>query len=291
MLDEACPKCGKPLATRLGKRGSFVGCTAYPECDYTRSTTGEIDPAEARRDLGNDPVTNMPVLLLRGPYGYYVQLGEVVEGEKKKPRRMSWPKEVLPENADLAAALKLLELPKELGNHPESGKKVIVNIGRFGPYIGHEGKFKSIPKTESVFTIALDRAVVLLAEARTSNTVLRELGVHPEDNKPIDVCNGRYGPYVRHGKVNATLPKDISPEEITLEEALPLLAARVAKGPVVSKKKVVAKKTTVVKKELVTKKPAVKKSPAIKKEPSSKKVTTVTKKTVSKKKVVAKKAA
>jgi DNA topoisomerase-1 len=133
LMDEACPKCGKPLATRLGKRGSFVGCTAYPECDYTRSTTGEISPEDARKELGNDPETNLPVLLLRGPYGYYVQLGEVEEGAKKKPRRMSWPKEVLPENADLAAALKLLELPKEIGLHPESGKKVIVNIGRFGP--------------------------------------------------------------------------------------------------------------------------------------------------------------
>ena len=123
LLDEACPKCGKPLSTRLGKRGSFIGCTAYPECDYTRSTTGEIDPAEARKELGEDPESKLPVLLLKGPYGYYVQLGEVVEGAKKKPRRMSWPKEVPPENADLPTALKLLELPKELGDHPETGKK------------------------------------------------------------------------------------------------------------------------------------------------------------------------
>ena len=288
LLDEACPKCGKPLSTRLGKRGSFIGCTAYPECDYTRSTTGEIDPKDARRELGNDPVTNIPVLLLRGPYGYYVQLGEVEEGAKKKPRRMSWPKEVLPENADLPAALKLLELPKEIGNHPESGKKVIVNIGRFGPYIGHDGKFKSIPKSESVFTITLDRAVELLAEARTSNTVLRELGPHPEDKKPVDVCNGRYGPYVRHGKINATLPKDVSPDEITLEEALPLLAARVAKGPV-SKKRVAAKKPAGTKKEVVAKKEtATKKKPAVKKTVAEVKVPAVKKKPVAKKKVIKK---
>ena len=280
LLDEACPKCGKPLSTRLGKRGSFVGCTAYPECDYTRSTSGEIDPAEARKELGADPVTNLPVLLLRGPYGYYVQLGEVEEGAKKKPRRMSWPKEVPPENAELATALKLLELPKEIGLHPESGKKVIVNIGRFGPYIGHDSKFKSIPKTESVFTITLDRAVELLAEARTSNTVLRELGEHPEDKKPVDVCNGRYGPYVRHGKVNATLPKDVSPDEITLEEALPLLAARVAKGPV-SKKRAPAKKvseTASEKKTTKKKTAAVKDSSKVKKAVSTKKIVT-TKKT------------
>lgn len=208
---------------------------------------------------------------------------------------MSWPKEVPPENADLAAALKLLELPKELGNHPETGKKVIVNIGRFGPYVGHDGKFKSIPKTESVFTIELDRAVALLAEARTSNTVLRELGVHPEDKKPIDVCNGRYGPYVRHGKVNATLPKDVSPDEVTLEEALLLLAARVAKGPV-SKKKVVAKNAAAAKKEPAEKKEAKvkktavsKKTPAVKKPTATKKTTTVKKVAAVKKVATAKK--
>lgn len=252
LLDEACPKCGKPLSTRLGKRGSFIGCTAYPECDYTRSTSGEIDPADARKELGTDPVSHLPVLLLRGPYGYYVQLGEVEEGAKKKPKRISWPKEVLPADADIAAALQLLELPKEIGVHPESGKKVIVNIGRFGPYIGHEGKFKSIPKSDSIFTISLDRAVALLAEARTSNTVLRVLGEHPDDKKPVDVCNGRYGPYVRHNKVNATLPKDVSPDEISFEDALVLLSARVAKGPA-TKKRAVSSKASTAKKGAVKK--------------------------------------
>lgn len=280
LLDEACPKCGKPLATRLGKRGSFIGCTAYPECDYTRNTSGEIDPADARKELGIDPTSKLPVLLLRGPYGYYVQLGEVEEGAKKKPKRISWPKEISPADADLPAALQLLELPKEIGEHPDSGKKVIVNIGRFGPYIGHDGKFKSIPKSDNIFTIGLDRAVALLAEARTSNTVLRELGDHPEDKKPVDVCNGRYGPYVRHGKVNATLPKDISPDEITIEEALTLLAARVAKGPV-SKVRASSKKSPATKK---TSKVAVKK--VADKEVKS----AVTKKKVpAKKKVAAKK--
>jgi DNA topoisomerase-1 len=139
-----------------------------------------------------------------------------------------------------------------------------------------------------------------LAEARTSNTVLRELGVHPADNKPVDVCNGRYGPYVRHGKVNATLPKDISPDEITLEEALPLLAAREAKGPV-SKKKAVAKKAVATKKEPAAKKPALKKaaavkkaaaakkSPAVKTEPDAKKAATAKKKAPAKKKAAVKK--
>jgi DNA topoisomerase-1 len=280
LLDELCPKCGKPLNKRLGKRGSFIGCTGYPECDYTRNLTGEADAGEVRKELGSDPASKLPVLLLRGPYGYYIQLGEVEEGAKKKPKRISWPKELPLETADLAAALKLLELPKELGDHPETGKKVIVNIGRFGPYIGHDGKFKSVPKSDSVFTIQMDRAVALLAEARTSNTVLRELGVHPDDQKPVDVCSGRYGPYVRHGKVNATLPKDTTPEEITLEEGLALLAARVAKGPVV-------KKGAARKKPAAEKKPATKKAPAAKKGPAAKKP--AVKKPVAKKKASPKK--
>ena len=181
------------------------------------------------------------MLLLRGPYGHYVQLGEVVEGEKAKPKRVSWPKEMPLEQADLASALKLLALPRELGAHPESGKKVIVNIGRFGPYIGHDGKFKSIPRTDSIFDITLARAVELLAQARDGNTVLRVLGDHPDDKASVEICSGRYGPYARHGKINATLPKGVSPDDITLEEALELIAAKAAKGP--TSKKPAAKTT------------------------------------------------
>ncbi|MDO8312366.1 MAG: DNA topoisomerase, partial [Sideroxyarcus sp.] len=231
ILEEACPKCGKPLSKRLGKRGSFIGCTGYPECDFTRNLGGEEDAGEARKELGAHPETQQTVLLLRGPYGHYVQLGEVEEGAKTKPKRVSWPKELPLESADLGAALKLLSLPRELGLHPESGKKVIVNIGRFGPYIGHDGKFKSIPRSDSIFDIGLDRAVELLAQAKTGgNTVLRTLGEHPDDKAPVEICSGRYGPYARHGKVNATLPKDVTPEAVTLEEALELIAAKAAKG-------------------------------------------------------------
>lgn len=255
ILEETCPKCGKPLSKRLGKRGSFIGCTGYPECDFTRSLGDEEDTGEARKELGMHPDSNQAVLLLRGPYGPYVQLGEQEEGVKTKPKRVSWPKELPLEQADLAAALKLLSLPREVGTHPESGKKVIVNIGRFGPYIGHDGKFKSIPRTDSIFDIGLERAVELLAQAKTGGaTVLRAVGEHPDDKAPIEVCSGRYGPYVRHGKINATLPKDVTPEAVTLEEALELIAARAAKaGPSKAKatkkpatKKVTAKKTTKV---------------------------------------------
>ena len=254
ILEEACPKCGKPLSKRLGKRGSFIGCTGYPECDYTRNLGGEEDAGEARKELGEHPETEQGVLLLRGPYGYYVQLGEVIEGEKAKPKRVSWPRELPLEQADLATALKLLSLPRELGAHPESGKKVIVNIGRFGPYIGHDGKFKSIPKADSIFDIGLDRAVELLAQAKAGNTVLRTLGEHPDDKSPIEICSGRYGPYARHGKVNATLPKDISPDDMTLEQALELIAAKAAKGG--------TGKTKAAKKPAAAKTAAAKKAPA-----------------------------
>ncbi|MBI3903911.1 MAG: type I DNA topoisomerase [Nitrosomonadales bacterium] len=282
VLEEACPKCGKPLSKRLGKRGNFIGCTGYPECDYTRNLGGEDDASEARKELGAHPDTRQAVLLLRGPYGHYVQLGEVIEGEKTKPKRVSWPKELPLEQAELSTALKLLSLPRELGIHPESGKKVIVNIGRFGPYIGHDGKFKSVPRSDSIFDIQLGRAVELLAQAKAGNTVLRTLGEHPDDKAPVEVCSGRYGPYVRHGKVNATLPKNATPDEITLEEGLVLLAARVAKGPV-------AKKTVARKKPAAEKKSAPKKASATKKEPGPKNA--AIKKSAAKKKAPAKKPA
>ncbi|MGB8517450.1 MAG: type I DNA topoisomerase [Gallionella sp.] len=244
LLDEACPECGKPLAKKLSRYGSFISCTDYPTCKYKRSLSGETaDDPSARIELGSHPETQQAVLLLRGPYGQYVQLGEVIEGEKTKPKRVSWPKEMPAEEANLASALKLLSLPRDLGLHPETNKKVIVNIGRFGPYIGHDGKFKSIPRSDSIFDVGLDRAVELLAQARDNNTVLRVLGDHPDDKASVEICSGRYGPYARHGKVNATLPKDISPDEITLEEALELIAAKAAKGDT-GKSKPVKKTTT-----------------------------------------------
>jgi DNA topoisomerase I len=241
LLDEACPECGKPLAKKLSRYGSFISCTNYPECKYKRSLSGESqDDATARVELGEYPDTKQAVLLLRGPYGHYVQLGEVIEGEKVKPKRVSWPKEMPLDQADLASALKLLALPRELGMHPETNKKIIVNIGRFGPYIGHDGKFKSIPRSDNIFEIELARAVELLSQARDGNTVLRTLGDHPDDKASVEICSGRYGPYARHGKINATLPKGLSPDDITLEEALELIAAKVAKGP--APKKAGAKK-------------------------------------------------
>jgi len=231
LLDETCPECGKQLAKKLSRYGSFISCTDYPVCKYKRSINSEsADDAATRVELGVHPDSQQPILLLRGPYGHYVQLGEVIEGEKAKPKRISWPKDIPVDSADLANALKLLSLPRDLGLHPNTHKKLIVNIGRFGPYIGHDGKFKSIPRSDSIFDISLVRAVELLAQAKDSNTVLRVLGDHPDDKASVEICSGRYGPYARHGKINATLPKDISPDDITLSEALELIAAKAAKG-------------------------------------------------------------
>jgi len=283
LIDEACPECGKPLAKKLSRYGSFISCTNYPECKYKRSISGEAqDDASARQELGTHPDTQQTVLLLRGPYGHYVQLGEVVEGEKAKPKRVSWPKEMPLEQADLAGALKLLSLPRELGLHPVSGKKVIANIGRFGPYIGHDGKFKSIPHADSIFDISLDRAVELLAQAREGNTVLRVLGDHPDDKTSVEICSGRYGPYARHGKINATLPKDVSPDAITLEEALELIAAKAAKGS--GKTKEPAAKITKAKAAAKTAIKAAK--PATKKVAAGKVTKPATKKVVAAKKTV-----
>jgi len=229
VLEEQCPKCSAhPLTIRLGRRGRFIGCSGYPECDYTRNLDGSGDSSEgpAKRDIGIDPETSLPIQLLQGPYGWYFQLGEP-EGDKK-PKRVSLPKNVAPEAADLAIALKMLALPRDLGKNPETGKKVIANIGRFGPYVNHDGQFKSIPKDESVFDIGLERAVALLKEPKAAGGrgALRVLCKHPEDGQSVSLYAGRYGPYVKHGKVNATLPDKDAIATVTLEEALALLATK-----------------------------------------------------------------
>jgi DNA topoisomerase-1 len=230
-LDEMCPKCGKHhLTIRLGRRGRFIGCTGYPDCDYTRNLDGAEGAEPAKRELGADPGTHKTIYAMQGPYGPYVQLGEP-EGDTK-PKRVSVPKNIAPEALTLETAVKLLALPRDLGAHPDDGKKVVAAIGRFGPYVSHDGKFKSIPKDESVFDIALDRAVALLKEPKqfSARGALKVLGKHPQDGQPVALYSGRYGPYVKHGKVNATLPDEKMINTVTLEEAVDLLAAKAGKG-------------------------------------------------------------
>jgi DNA topoisomerase-1 len=292
-IAEACPKCGKPLFMQASKRGLFIGCSGYPECDYTRPLHAAT--AEGDNILGQDPATGLDVKLLSGRFGPYVQIGEMPEDKKApKPRRASWPKDIPLENATLELALKFLSLPREVGHHPTTGLPIIANNGRFGPYLLHDGKFKSIPKTDSVYEIDLPRALEVLAMEReprggdSAASVLKNLGPHPDDGKDITVRSGRYGPYVKHGSTNATLPRDITPEEITLDEALSLIAARVAKGPAKKPVKKTAAKPAAAEKAKASdaaeaKKPAVKAvkkvatrkstaKPATTKKPASKKV-------------------
>jgi len=230
-MDEMCPKCGKHhLTIRLGRRGRFIGCTGYPDCDYTRNLDGAEGSEPMKREIGTDAATGKLVQLLQGPFGPYIQLGEM-EGDKK-PKRVSVPKNIAPENLTMEIAGKLLALPRDLGPHPEGGKKVVAAIGRFGPYVSHDGQFKSIPKEESVFDIALDRAVALLKEPKSFSArgALKVLGKHPQDGQPVALYSGRYGPYVKHGKVNATLPDEGMINTVTLEEALELINAKSGKG-------------------------------------------------------------
>ncbi len=229
VLDEDCPKCkAHKLTIRLGRRGRFIGCPGYPECDYTRNLDGSGDSSEgpARREIGTDPATGKAISLLQGPYGWYFQLGEA-EGDAK-PKRVSLPKNIAPEAASLEIALKLLALPRNLGAHPETGKKVVAAIGRFGPYVNHDGHFKSIPKDENVFDIGLERAVALLKEPKSAGGrgALRVLGKHPADGQTVALYSGKYGPYVKHGKVNATLPDKDAIDTFSLEEAVALIAAK-----------------------------------------------------------------
>jgi DNA topoisomerase-1 len=230
-MDETCPKCGNhQLTTRLGRRGKFIGCSGYPDCDYTRNIDGAEGSEPMKREIGTDPETKQLIQLLQGPYGPYIQLGEP-EGDKK-PKRVSVPKNIQPDNVNLEIALQLLALPRDLGPHPEGGKKVVAAIGRFGPYVSHDGQFKSIPKDESVFDIALERAVALLKEPKafSARGALKVLGKHPQDGQPVALYSGKYGPYVKHGKINATLPDKDMIGTVTLEEALELIGAKSGKG-------------------------------------------------------------
>ncbi len=184
------------------------------------------------QSLGEHPETALPIYLMVGPFGPYLQLGVMGE-DGTKPKRVSLPKTRDPNSVTLTDALAYLSLPRQLGKHPVTGHVVNAGVGMYGPYVKHEKTFKSLDKTDDVLTVTMERAIELLAQAKTKAVVvpLKELGPHPEDKEPVQVFDGRYGAYVKHGKVNATLPKGSDPMSFTIEEALPLLAERVARGP------------------------------------------------------------
>jgi DNA topoisomerase-1 len=229
-----CPGCGAGrLSLKLGRFGAFIGCSNYPECRYTRAFGVDAEGETGGTDtvLGNDPSSGSSVSLKKGPYGLYLQLGEAENGNK--PRRVSLLRGQKPGDIDLATALRLLALPRDIGHHPETGEPITAGIGRFGAYIKHGASFASLAADDDVLAIGLNRAVTLLAEAksgaRRGPELLRELGPHPKGGA-VPLYRGRYGPYVSHDGVIASLPKGADPDSFALDAAIELLAAQRAKG-------------------------------------------------------------
>jgi DNA topoisomerase I len=262
-----CTSCGTgQLSLKLGKFGSFIGCSNYPDCKYTRPMSPPAEGTEAVPaegiELGVDPETGEKVTRRVGRFGPYLQLGEAVEGEK--PRRASIPKGTDPNTIELETALRLLSLPREVGIHPETGKPIVANFGRFGPFILHDGTYANLDSGEEVFTVGINRAVDILAQkkargfTRARAGALKDLGPHPEGGGSIQIMSGRYGPYVKFGKVNATLPRDADPQSYSLEEAIALIAAKAGKPS--GKKKAAARKAPA--KKAGAKKAAAKKAAA-----------------------------
>ncbi|ESY85390.1 type I DNA topoisomerase [Mesorhizobium australicum] len=266
-----CPKCGTGnLSLKLGKFGAFVGCSNYPECSFTRQLGDAANPngengggEDGTKLLGKDPYTAEEITLRSGRFGPYIQ-----RGDGKEAKRSSLPKGWTPDSIDHEKALALLGLPRDVGKHPESGKMISAGLGRYGPFVLHDGTYANLDSIEDVFSIGLNRAVTVIAEKQSKGkggrnggtpAALKELGDHPDGGK-IVVRDGKYGPYVNFGKVNATLPKGKDPQSVTIEDALALIAEREAKGGGGKKpfRKAAATKAPAAKKT-AAKKPAAKK--------------------------------
>ncbi|MDF9864444.1 DNA topoisomerase-1 [Methylorubrum pseudosasae] len=287
-----CPTCGAgQLSLKLGKFGAFIGCSNYPECKYTRQLSasgveGEGDGSSAEggqpgvRVLGDDPATGLPVTLRDGRFGPFVQLGEAsAEKGAEKPKRSSLPKGMTPGSVTLEIALRLLSLPREVAKHPETGEPILANLGRFGPYVQHGKTYANLGKDDDVLEIGANRAIDLIVakeqgggRGRPSSDPGRTLGQHP-DGAALVVKAGKYGPYVSDGSVNATLPKTMAAESLTLEQAIDLVNAKRASGggkkPVrktASRARAPAKKAEAGE----AKKPAVRKTAAKAKAPATK---------------------
>jgi DNA topoisomerase I len=276
-----CPKCGTgQLSLKIsGKYGAFIGCGNYPDCNFTRQLADQGDGAGGDRELGFDPDTGLAVVVKSGRFGPYLQLGEAAGDEK--PKRSSIPKGIDAATIDLEKALQLLGLPREVGPHPETGTMITAGLGRYGPFILHDGTYANVESIEDVFTIGINRAVTLIAEKKAGKggrfgraaqkTVLKDMGEHPIEGGKIEVLDGRYGPYVSHNKVNATVPKGTEPTSLTIDDAVRLLAERVAKGGGKKKpaRKAAAKKAT-SKASKTAAKPAAKPKAAKKAKPAKK---------------------
>ncbi len=233
-----CPLCKEgELSLKLGRGGAFIGCGNYPDCKYTRSfSAAQSEEAVINPDgeeLGLHPEAGVPMYLKNGRFGPYMEMTR--EGQEK-PVRTSVPKGIDPQNIGFDLAAKLLSLPREIGKHPEDGEPIIANLGRYGPYVHHSKTYANLSNFEELFEVGLNRAVTLIAEkkanpgaGRGTAKVLKDLGAHPNDGQNVQILDGRYGAYVKHGKINATIPKTIAPDAVTLEQALEWIAAKAAK--------------------------------------------------------------
>ncbi len=239
----ACPSCGDgQLSLKLGKFGAFIGCSNYPECKFTRTLSNGAAESESAaagdrpgvKVLGVDPETGEEITLRDGRFGAYIQ-----QGEGDKPKRSSLPKSIVPADLTLEQAIGLLSLPREVATHPETKEPIIAGIGRYGPYIQHGKTYTNLGKDEDILTVGANRAIDLIIAKESGLTgrrfgnsegaPARFLGEHPSGGQ-VTLKAGRYGPYVNHGKINATLPKEADPTTLTLEEALALLSAKTSGG-------------------------------------------------------------
>ncbi|WP_158932614.1 type I DNA topoisomerase [Acidisphaera sp. S103] len=266
-----CAACGNGrLGLKLGRYGSFIGCSNYPACQYTRRLAidageeGGETLKEGMRSLGHHPDTGEEVTVRRGPYGLYVQLGENGEDKKVRPKRTSLARGMDGESLTLDQALGLLALPREIGLHPETKEKIEAGIGRFGPYVKMGAVFGSLDKDDDVLALGLNRAVDLLAKKLAS---VRTIGPHPGDKELVSVRKGRFGPYVQHAKTVANLPRGVSMDDITLEEAVALLAE---KGKALKPRGAAGRKGKMPAKAAAAEK-APRKAPAVKAAPAKKK--------------------
>ena len=274
-----CPSCHKGrLGLKLGRHGSFIGCSNYPACQYTRRLAvegGEDEAggtlAEGMRELGHHPETGEAITIRRGPYGLYAQQGEQIEGSKTKPRRTSLPRGMDGNTVTLEQAVSLLSLPRLVGLHPERGEPIEAGLGRFGPYVKMGGVFASLDRDDDVLVVGLNRAVDLLAKKLAS---VRTLGAHPGDREPVLVKKGRFGPYAQHGNIVANVPRDVAMEDVTLEDAVALLAGKgkplKAKGGRKPAKAAAKPKAAAATAPAPKKKAAPKKKPAARKKPAAK---------------------
>ena len=242
--ERKCPTCDNGrLGLKVGKFGGFIGCSNYPECKHTMQfsqLTNKSDSSISKpKELGTYPETGEIITLRKGPYGMYLQVGEGTKD--KKPKRVSLPKNFNPDEIGINTAIQLLSLPRKLGFHPDNNKTVSAGIGMYGPYILHDKKYKALEKTDNILDIELARALELIAKPNIrGNPTLKNFGEHPEEKKDMTLHDGKYGPYIKCGKINASLMGNHTIENLSKEEAITLIVNR--KNKLTSLSKVKSKK-------------------------------------------------